>query len=249
MITSKNNTLKRVCTMRLGICDENKTDIEKAQRVIETNIYNELFNIKEYEPEELLVDIEEGLFDCEVLVIGIYFKNSSLNGIDLAYKVNQLFPLCEVIYFSNYIEYAIRVYETKHCYYVLKTELEKTLPMAIDKAVAKLQNNMHSDVLKVACDGSTAFIDKKKILYIERENRKVNIVTENRKYSCYLSLIKLIGNLGDYMVRVHGGYIVNLAEISYIHNNVIRMSNNILIPLGRTYEKAVRKRYKEYWEE
>lgn len=250
MITSKNNTLKRVYTMRLGICDDNKTDIKNVERVIEANIYNgpSDIKVKEYEPEELLVDIEEGLFDCEVLVIGICFKNRSFNGIDLANKVNQLFPLCEVIFFSNYIEYALRVYDTKHCYYVLKTELEKMLPVAIDKAVTRIQDNTHNDILKVACNGATAFIDKKKILYIEREDRKVNIITENKKYSCYLSLIKLMGSLGDYMLRVHGGYIANLAEIVYIHDNVIQMSNNIYIPLGRTYKKTVRQRYKEFWE-
>lgn len=131
-------------------------------RHIATKLYNGLSNIKvkEYEPEELLVDIEEGLFDCEVLVISICFKNRSFNGIDLVYKVNQFFPLCEVIFFSNYIEYALRVYDTKHCYYVLKTELEKMLPLAIDKAVTRLKDNTHNDILRMACNKSAAFIDK-----------------------------------------------------------------------------------------
>ncbi|MCM1082850.1 MAG: LytTR family transcriptional regulator DNA-binding domain-containing protein [Clostridium sp.] len=247
MIASKNNILKRVCKMRLGICDDNKIDIEKVERVIETKICSGLFVFKEYKPEELLVDIEEGLFDCEVLVIGVCFENGKFNGIDLVDKVNQFFPLCEVIYFSNYIEYALRVYETKHCYYILKSELDKMLPLAIDKAIIKIQDNVHSDVLKVTCNGVAVFIDKRKILYIERENRKVNIVTKNKKYSCYLSLIKLIENLGDYMVRVHGGYIANLAEIVYLRDNVVCMSNNAHIPLGRTYEKTVRQRYREFW--
>ena len=95
-----------------------------------------------------------------MLVISICFKNRSFNGIDLVYKVNQFFPLCEVIFFSNYIEYALRVYDTKHCYYVLKTELEKMLPLAIDKAVTRLKDNTHNDILRVACNGSVTFIDK-----------------------------------------------------------------------------------------
>ncbi|MCM1398956.1 MAG: LytTR family DNA-binding domain-containing protein [Clostridium sp.] len=233
--------------MLLGICDDNKKDIGKATQAIKTNIHNGELRVKEYDPEELLIDIEEELFHCDILVLEIYFKSITYNGIDLANMINRSFPPCEIIFFSSHIEYSLRVYETRHCYYVWKQEVEKMLPVAINKALLELDDNAHRDVMPLVCDGHTVFIDKKEILYIEREDRKINVVTEEHKYTCYQSLVEIMKNFRDNMIRVHGGYIVNFNKVTGIRKNIIELSNNMKIPLGRTYEKAVRKKYREYW--
>ena len=49
------------------------------------------------------------------------------------------------------------------------------------------------------------------------------------------------------MIRVHGGYVVNLTYITYLGVETLEVQNGKTIPIGRTYDKEVRKVYHEYW--
>jgi DNA-binding LytR/AlgR family response regulator len=175
------------------------------------------------------------------------YKTLDFTGIDLARKVNDSFPFCRIIYLTNNLEYAPLVYETNHCYLVLQSDMHTTLRPAIMKAIDIHKHDLKADALEVKSGGHRNFINRKDILYIERENRKIKIVTESRSYSCYLSLKELLSKLGDNMIRTHGGYAVNMEYITFFGKDYIELKSEIKIPVGRTYEADARRAYLDFW--
>lgn len=49
------------------------------------------------------------------------------NGIQVAGMLNEKWPDCAIIYVTNYLFYAIDIYQTEHIYFVLKEQFEKGL--------------------------------------------------------------------------------------------------------------------------
>lgn len=234
--------------MRLGICDDEQRDVQKVITCLKSTTLANSFDIKIYEPNALLLDVEEGIFNCDIIIMDVVFKNSGLDGIDLAVKINQALPVCEIIYLTNMLEYATRVYETKHCYLILKKDMQIFLERAVKKAIESCQNREDAGFLSILCDGHKVYINQMDILYIEREGRRVNIVTNDRKYTCYVSLNKLSETLNKNIIRVHGGYMVNLSDVCYIGNKNMELACGVNIPIGRTYEKDVKKKYKDFYD-
>jgi two-component system LytT family response regulator len=233
--------------LKLGICDDDLNDIKRIRHILSKEIVSGRYHIKQYTPSELLLDVEEEMFECDILLMDITFKNLEFNGIDLVCSINEKFPQCNVIYCSNCLEYAPYVYKTKHCYFVLKKNMEEMLPVALNKALELYEESVKKDVLLINSQGHKVYIDRKDIKYIERDARKVNIVTTSRTYTSYMSLSELEQTLGSNMVRIHGSFIINLEYVSFIGNETVELTDSIILPLGRTYEKNVRDRYMRFW--
>ena len=233
--------------MRLGICDDERRDIQKVIKYLKQMSLIYSCDIKIYEPNALLLDVEEGVFNCDILIMDVAFKSLDIDGITLAIKINQALPVCEIIYLTNMIEYATLVYETKHCYFILKKDMEDVLERAVKKALDSYQNREDKGFLTILCEGHKVYINEKDILYIEREGRRVNIVTNGRKSNCYQSLNRLQEILDKSIIRVHGGYMVNLKNVCYVGNKNLELTCGVSIPIGRTYEKEVRRQYKDFY--
>ena len=90
-------------------------------------------SIEEYRPDIIFMDIN--------------LENSSASGIDLIHKVNFLNPSCQVIYISQYLEYASDVYDTRHTYFMNKERLSELLGKALHTAF----HNLWSDYLPSPC--------------------------------------------------------------------------------------------------
>lgn len=66
------------------------------------------------------------------------------SGIQLSQKINQLYPLSQIVYITAYPEYSSEVYESEHVWFIDKQKLDTFLPLALNKA-------LHSIVLPKAC--------------------------------------------------------------------------------------------------
>lgn len=248
IINTKNGTGDEKYMIKIGICDDHFQNMKVIKDFLQ-NLYQEkegfLFYL--YTPNEIRIDMEDKVFDCEILIMNTDYPECGQNGILLARQVNEYFPFCKIIYLTEN-EDAIRdVYETKHCYFVRWKDVKQILPLAMRKAVNMVKLDAPSKKLEVICDGHHVFFDRTDIIYIEKYGRIIKIVTKDHVYSCYETLAGIYKRLGAHMIRVHGGYVVNLAYITYLGVDCLEVRNGKVIPIGRTYDKEVRKAYQEYW--
>lgn len=241
--------------MNIGVCgnvDIIKKGIEKCED-IELGYYG----LVSYTPENLILDIEEEFFDCALLFLDIgigEFKDDSGGdypyGIELAHKVNNRFPQCQIIYITDKQEFDERVYDTKHTYLMPRDKVVERMPKAISLFLDNRKSIIDKDVIQIISGGRREYIRRNQIVYIERDGRKIFVVAQGKKYPCCSSITKLMAMMDSRMVRVNGGAIVNLDYVTYYGKGRIEVSSDNVktsIIVGRNYQKSVREAYFEYW--
>ncbi len=241
--------------MNIGICG-NEASIKKG--IINSDNQNiGIVNFVSYTPESLILDVEEGFFNCSILFIDITLEEfakehdvHNITGIDIADKVNKRFPQCQIIYISDGKIYDERVYETTHVFLMLRDNIEKRMSKALSLAFEKMKNVMDKDVVEIISEGSKVFIHRDQITYIEREDRQIKVVTPNKVYPCYDSIKSILEKLDNRMTRIHGGGIVHLGYVKYFGKGKIELSYEGIekvMPVGRSYQKSVKEAYYNYW--
>lgn len=231
--------------MKILICDDVIKEAEEVKELIESyKIYNSE-DVSVSTPEQLLIDLEDNLLDCELLILDIEFHQNDYNGIDIGRMVNQKLPGCQIIYLTGILEFAPDVYETRHCYFVMKDNMKRMLPRALEK-VKEEKNKQKESVMTFVSQGKKMYIDLSEILYIEKKQRQLHIVTKESKYECYSSLKKIVSGFEDKMIRCHGGFVVNLDFIRVLQREEVVLQGGVQIPIGRTYREKFMQHYLAY---
>jgi len=239
--------------MVFGICCGEKNNIVglKAQlrkTIRETDQLIDNYLIQEYNPFELLCDIEEKVFICDILIMEIKFVNIQFDGISLAAIVNAVYPRCRIIYISEEDTNMEKVYETKHTYLVLKENLDQTLCRAVRKAITEFTEiGRTNEIVEIIDARHRFYVEKNDIIYVERERRKLKVITKTKCYYQYQSLSWY--EALDNMRRIHVGYVVNMNHITGFGHNCIEVGDSIWLPIGREYKKKVKSHILGvYWE-
>lgn len=157
--------------------------------------------------------------------------------------------MCQIIYLTWVLDFAPEVYETKHCYFVLKENMHRMLPRAIEKALQLYHDQEEHEVFELHEGGRTLYIRQNDIQYIEREDRRLIVHTKDRDYKCYESLTKLLAKLGRAFLRCHGGYVVNYNYIEVVTRDMVRLVEGQELPIGRTYRSSFHEQYMQAMEQ
>lgn len=233
--------------MRIIICDDSIIEAEKTKEVLISNQLADEADITIFLPDDLRDEIERKSLSCDIAIMDIEFDAIPYNGINLSASINELLPSSQIIYLTNILEFAPDVYETKHCYFVLKSNMDLMLPRAVNKAVNIIQKSKEDAVMEIVCDGSRVLIPQHDIIYVERVQRKLTIHTEKSDYSFYSSLKKFLSQANSLFVRCHEAFVVNLDYINVVKKDVVQMEGGRELPIGISFEKNFRTRYMNYW--
>ena len=236
--------------MNFLICDDEKIEAERVETLLsEKGILKADDCVKRITPSQLLVDVEEGFFkDTDILISDIQFEGLDFDGIDIAKRINQKYPLCMIIFISNYVRYTEPVYDVQHVYFIRKEKLDITLARAVEKARKAFAEDSGENIIKVVVDRNPVYLNVKNIISIEREDRKVRIVTRDGEYLCNESLRNLAEKLvNTAVVRVSGNAMISISEISEKRIDSCIMKNGKKYDIGRIYRKKTDDAYMSYW--
>ncbi|MDO5417121.1 MAG: LytTR family DNA-binding domain-containing protein [Lachnospiraceae bacterium] len=197
---------------------------------------------KELSPEELQNQLLSERFQADILILDI--NMGDYDGIQMAKQVNQAAPDCKIIFLTSYIDYAPRVYETRHLYFVLKAQMEEMLPKALAKAWNLL--NQEEPCLMITVSNEDLKIPFEKILYLEKFLHYTVLTTDLKEFKVPKSLRTLEPLMGKDFVRCHGSYMVNLRRVSGHTRTKFTLDNGAEIPIGRTFQAAACDAYLDY---
>lgn len=228
------------------VCDDNRNINEELQRII-TEYEDMELRVRTYTMDATLIgDIEEGLIYPDIIFMDIKLQRS--NGIVAAKKILDLLPFCQIIFISGYDEYYLDVYEVDHIYFIKKPLREKTVKKAIARAISKLEQG-RDEIFSFTNHGKTIVLPLNRILYFEKEKRKIFIYTnDGQVYEYYGKLDELTKQLTSSFVRCHNSYVVNLSKVNALQKDRFLLSNNVDIPVSRLYYKETRERFTDYIE-
>lgn len=233
--------------MKIGICDDDSKQRLITRKIVEESLGDTGEHIIEmYNPQQISSILNGDEFDCDLLITDIQFKNCDFDGIELAERINDKTSSCKIIFVSNYLEYGPKVYTTEHIWFVWKQNMDTLLKRAVQKAIEVETNTMSKDVIEFFSDGKKTILREKDIIYVERHERHINIITENRDYECCMSLKELMSQMTDNMVRANGSSIVNLGYITGLNGKSIELGSGKSFVLGRKFEKNFKQLYLQY---
>ena len=236
--------------MKIGFCADNKEQIQYYIDIInhqKLTLRGDI--VKIYTPEQLLFDVEENFFDSDILITDIYYEGVSYNGISVVKKINEAYPLCQVIYSSKFVEYIDYTYETEYVYFIQKKNLPKLLGKALQKAREKYQLASHVDIFEFYSNGIKRYVKICDIYYIERNDRRVNIYTPTEIYQTSLSIKQICDKLdGSNIVRISGSTAVNVEHIQSYNMLYLNLENsNRRLEISPRYNEKTNEVYEKYW--
>lgn len=221
--------------MKIVICDDEYTFLQIMQE--------KLLQYIGQDDQLLLFTTGEQLVEyaqyCNIDILFMDIEMGDISGIDVVRKVLQIRPKCQVVYMTNHVEYVSDVYETKHCYYVLKEQIDSRLDVIMQIVYQKLY--YINQKLIITDGGVNILIPLDEITYIERVKRNTLVYTVGVTYKTRERIDTIEKRLPKTcFVRCHNSYIVSFEHIKIYARTKITMENGVGITISRRYIDTVK---------
>ena len=170
--------------MKIIICDDERMDAERAKIILLSCKCVQEEDITILTPQEMHLGLEVQDIKCDIAIMDIEYENRQFNGITLSKELNKKLPLCQIIYLTWGLEFAPEVYDTIHCYFVLKQNEEKMLPRAMEKAIQIYCDQEDHEIIELRNHGC---ISGRQILYMPRDRIGLCRFTQHRERTNVIS--------------------------------------------------------------
>ena len=173
-----------------------------------------------------------------VVVLDIEFKNSKVNGLDIANEIRKINKDCYIIFITSHFEYLMEAYDCKTFAYLFKSSLSvDSLSETLNRLFDDISGNTKK-FLKV--DHKGTFIDLNDIQFIEKNRMKLIYHTLHGCFDTYNSFSKIENNLPENFVRCHKSFIANVNNIVNISlsDNSIKFKNGDVCYIGPKYKNC-----------
>ncbi len=180
-------------------------------------------------------------------VIFVDIEMPGLNGLEFVRSMNQK-PL--VVFTTAHSEYALDGFKVDATDYLLKPidyldflrSAERVYRQyLLMQGIKEGKGGKH--IIFVRSEYKTMAIDIEDIIFIESRSEYVRIFLEDKKPIMTLGSLKSYQETlpSDLFLRVHRSFIVNISSIKCIERKHIILTNEMNIPVGKLYEKDLRK--------
>ena len=218
--------------IRFAVCDDQQEFADKEKGIIdrycrENGIAAE---IQDYtDSKMLLYDIQEGAhFDLLLLDI----EMPGLDGMELAGLIREKLSQAMMIFITSHTKYAIKAFELSVFRYIPKSEMEKSLPLALFDGLNLLSWQ----------DRECYLIES------PRKVQKINICDLIYIYKKQKYAILVLGELKrEEFLMIERGFIINLYYVVKMEGSQVLLREGIRLPVGGSYQKEVRDKIASFW--
>lgn len=251
--------------IQIAICDDSPYELDEICRITQSYLKNrkEDYTISQF---ITLHDLQDQLLvsNFEILLLDVKFDAEKTTSIEFAQKLSNISPNVQIIFITNYLAFFPEVYFCNHIYCILKEELEKKLPRAIDVALKNIKKkSVYSEyTIPVIMNRRTKMILVNDTLFLEKNKREIifkclNVesyftkdeikMNSDLKITTYGSFDEYIPILPVYFIQTHRSYIANLNYVKAVRNNELVLFTGDIIPISRKYRKATLARISELY--
>lgn len=231
--------------MRIAVCDDCYEDRQQIRKLLEEYGRQEGYEIETAEYVsgiELCADMSR-VKECVMIFLDINMEQ--VDGLETARKIKDICPEIPIVLVTEFISYALEGYKVKASRFLIKSELEATLPECmnelLDELVQKKQKITFSFV-----EGDIE-LELQRILYIETERHKNVFHTTDGEYCLYRKLDELEAELSTYgFVRVHRSFLVNMRYVERISSYILRLTTGMEISVPKARYPSVKREYAIY---
>lgn len=222
------------------LCDDEINMLNKLSILFEKaflkNDFNAQISLKTSDYKEVLSFMSCNIVN--VVVLDIEFKNSNINGIDIANEIRKINKDCYIIFITSHFEFLMEAYDCKTFAYLFKNSLNIN---TLSDTLNRLFDDVYGSSKKfVKIDSKGTFIDLNDIQFIEKSGMKLIYHTLHGCFHTYSSFNMLMQSLPSNFVRCHKSFIANINNIVQISlaNNSISFKNNETCYIGPKYKNS-----------
>ena len=159
--------------------------------------------------------------EYDIILMDIEMK--FMDGMTAAEMIRQKDDQVVIIFITNSPQYAIKGYAVDALDYVLKPVPYFAFSQQLQKAVKRLKR-MQRAFLAVPVEGGMRRVSVDSIYYLESEGHSVHFYTESGDFPSPGTLKSFETQLsGKSFARCNSGYLVNLAQVTGVQQNVVQV--------------------------
>lgn len=235
--------------IKIAICDDDNYHLKNTANMIldiakKNNI---VVDIKTFDSSKSLMNLLYDNFD----LFDIFFLDivmDYINGIDLGKFIRKNNNLCEIILTTTSKEYMLDGYDINASNYLLKPLSEDKLERQFLKSAYIINKNSDNSIV-IKSGANFKKIPLSNIIFFESKLRKVLITTLTESNINFYEKLEFINEKvsSKNFVRCHKSYIVNLHHIKEIEGNSVITTNDMVIPISRSYLKSTKESFMNYF--
>lgn len=236
---------------RIALCDDETMELDKVENLLE--VYGKknsscFFEVKRFESaEELLMEVEEGKYEPDLVLLDIYMKGKL--GTEAAKQLRVRGMKCLVVFLTVSREHALDAFGVDAAQYLLKPVTEGTLFPVLDKVFGEMAEAQKKYLL-LEGNGKVYRVALRDIVYCEAQRKMQCIYMANgASLMLRMTMTKIYEKLSLYseFVKVGVAYIVNLEHIENMNTQELQMDNGDKIYLPRGAHRILRGQYFDYY--
>lgn len=223
--------------LQIAVCDDRVSDRERICQAV-SNTHPEAQVRAFASPSALLEQIGQNWLPAVAL---LDIQMTAMDGIHLAKELNARCPDCRIIFLTDYLEYALDVYDVRHSYFILKSQLAQRIGPALASALEELPRKSS---LCFREKGELHLVSQDSVLYLERRLRKTYVYGNDSCHETYEHPRSLLANAeDDSFCQCHQSFWVNLNRVSSLAEDRFRMDNGADVPISRSFQKLVKTQF------
>lgn len=228
----------------IAICDDEPKILESLAEIIKKVVLKHNISAEYYvtqDAKEMLKHIDEN--NVDILFLNIDMPQH--NGMEIAeYLLNKGVKTL-LIFVTNYEALVYKSFQYHPFGFIRKNYFDKEIEQVISSAIDTLKDRQDSLVIKI--NNELIRIKLSEIMYFEASSNYVDVFTTTANYHYRETLGVLEKQLSDKgFIRIHKGYLVNQQFVYAIRYNEVELSNEVLLPIGRTNRDNARKMLMKY---
>lgn len=234
-----------VIKMQIAVCDDCCEDRQKIKGLVEEYGRQKGYEIEvaEYSSGEELCSDMNRLKEYAVIFLDINMEKT--DGLMTAKKIKDIYPELPIVLVTAFLNYVLEGYKVKASRFLVKDDLEITLPECLNEILEELRNK-NQKVSFPFVEGSVT-LEAQKIIYIETERHKNIFHTTDEVYGLYRKLDEIEAELAPYgFLRVHQSFLVNMRYVEKISSYVLRLITGTEISVPKSRYPDVKKKYAAY---
>lgn len=226
--------------MQIFICDDEPQILSNIAKKVITLVPEgdvQLFS----NGSELLACLSAN--SCDILLLDIDMPK--MTGLQVARELSLLKKKPLLIFVTGHDELVYDSFQYHPFAFLRKSrfdaEIEKTLQDCIKEISDKEQHFCFRS------EGSDVCLLLSDILYFEAEGNYLKVVTARELYRFRSTLTAMENTLQEGgFIRIHKGFFINQAVVKLFNSEEVTLQNDITLPIGKSYSKAVREQILRY---
>ncbi|MBQ8613742.1 MAG: response regulator transcription factor [Ruminiclostridium sp.] len=230
--------------MRIAVCDDEKYFRDTIYEEI-NSFFNSLdvLCVPFSDGDSLIEATEKGQrFDAVFLDI----EMSGTDGMKTAARLHRFSADLPVIFLTSHTELAMDGYEVGAFRFLQKPVKKEKLWQTLADLKALCSEKT---TISLKESGEEYFISPEEIICAEADNNTVRFITCEQEYRVRMKIseaVKLLEGSADYFCRIHRSVVVNLGHIVSRNDKEIRLDNNSVYPVSKSYSEELKSRLMQY---